>query len=136
MAQVTMTGNEYAELLHKEQQLTELLSMMRRERKVRIPEGAVHTYSVGEFPEVSEYPTWLKQHLVDDMVTWLRNLPEDEFIRWACTDNRYYDVMGRCLQSYGSGNHIVDLWERPGLRDLVKRVREEHLNREEDENRE
>lgn len=128
MAQVSMTGKEYADLLRQVEQGSELIRYLKAERKVKFTEDNIHTYSSGEFPGRRSYPEWLQDLLVRDMVDQLLHKSAEEFGLWATTDHHFYDTKTRELNSW-SQDATVDLLEvSPELKerwDLVKAEIEE-----------
>ena len=123
MAQVSMTGNEYAEMLRKIEQGAEIIRYLKAERKVKFTEDNILTYSSGEFPLNHTFPEWLQDMLVKDMVDQLLHMDADEFGLWATTDHHFYNTKTRELNSW-SQDATVDLLEvSPELKerwDLVK----------------
>lgn len=123
MAQVSMTGKEYADLLRQVEQGSELIRYLKAERKVKFTEDNIHTYSSGEFPSRMRYPEWLQDLLVRDMVDQLLHKSAEEFGLWSTTDHHFYDPKTRELNSW-SQDATVDLLEvSPELKerwDLVK----------------
>jgi len=123
MAQVSMTGKEYADLLRQVEQGSELIRYFKAERKVKFTEDNIHTYSSGEFSSKTRYPEWLQDLLVHDMVDQLLHKSAEEFGLWATTDHHFYDTRTRELNSW-SQDATVDLLEvSPELKerwDLVK----------------
>lgn len=123
MAQVSMTGKEYADLLRQVEQGSELIRYLKAERKVKFTEDNIHTYSSGEFSGRMRYPEWLQDLLVRDMVDQLLHKSAEEFGLWATTDHHFYNPKTRELNSW-SQDTTVDLLEvSPELKerwDLVK----------------
>ena len=123
MAQVAMTGKEYADLLRQVEQGSELIQYLKAERKVKFTEDNIHTYSSGEMPRAVRFPEWLQDLLVRDMVDQLLHKSAEEFSLWATTDHHFYDPKTRELNSW-SQDATVDLLEvSPELKerwDLVK----------------
>lgn len=123
MAQVSMTGKEYADMLRQIEQGAEILRYLKAERKVKFTEDNIHTYSSGEFPSTSKFPDWLHEMLVKDMVDQLLHMDADEFGLWATTDHHFYSPKQRDFGSWGL-EYGVDLLEvSPALKerwDLVK----------------
>ena len=60
---------------------------------------------------------------INHMATWLRDLPDDEFIRWVEAEARYLDRRDMTLNQFNYGEHCVDLWEHPKLCKLVEQVK-------------
>lgn len=95
MAQVTMTGVEYAELLTKERKLEELMDHLKADRKFSVPESSVHSYSTGEFERSSKFPMWAEYELLKDMEHQLVEMSEVEFARLVKADMTYYKPMDK-----------------------------------------
>lgn len=123
MAQVSMTGKEYADLLRQVEQGSGLIRYLKAERKVKFTEDSIHAYSSGEFPLNHTFPEWLQDMLVKDMVDQLLHMDADEFGLWATTDHHFYSPKSREFVRWGH-NESVDLLEAsPALKerwDLVK----------------
>lgn len=90
MAQVTMTGVEYAELLTKERKLEELMELLKADRKFSVPESSVYTYSAGEFGRSFKFPMWAEYELLKDMEHQLVEMSEVEFARLVKAGMSYY----------------------------------------------
>ena len=110
MAQVSMTGNEYAEMLREIAQGAEIIRHLMAERKVKFTKDNIHTYSSGGFPLSSTFPEWLQDMLVKDMVDQLLRKSAEEFGLWATTDHHFYDTKTRELNSWRRDT-AVDLLE-------------------------
>ena len=130
MAQVSMAGNEYAEMLMDIAKGAEIIRHIVAERKVKFTKDNIHTYRSGEFPLSSTFPEWLQDLLVRDMVDQLLRKSAEEFGLWATTDHHFYDTKTRDLNSW-SQDATVDLLEvSPELKerwDLVKAEIEEEI---------
>lgn len=125
MAQVSMTGNEYAEMCRKIDQGAEVIRHLKMERKITINEDNISTYSAGEFLNSPTYPEWLQEMLAQDMVQQLLKLPSEQFALWATTDHIHYNVKGRELDSW-SGSDKVNLLElSPELNERRELIRAE-----------
>ena len=110
MAQVTMTGNEYAEMLRKIEQGAEIIRFLKTERKVKFTEGNIRTYSSGKFPLSHTFPEWLQDILVKDMVDQLLHMDADEFGLWATTNHHFYHPKSREFDGWDHDEN-VDLLE-------------------------
>lgn len=123
MAQVSMTGKEYADMLRQIEQGADIIRYLKAERKVKFTEDNICTYSSGEFPLSHTFPEWLQDMLVKDMVDQLLHMDADEFGLWATTDHHFYSPKSREFDGWGH-NESVDLLEvSPALKerwDLVK----------------
>jgi hypothetical protein len=133
MAQVTMTGLEYIELMRKADQLEELINWFCKATQVRFPEDSIKSYTAGEFPEYVSLPKWLDEARINYMAGWLCDLPEDEFIRWIESGMRYLDLQEMSFARHNFGDHYVDLWEHPKLRKVVEMVQKNLNEDKEDE---
>lgn len=123
MAQVSMTGEEYAELLAKIEQGAEIIRFLKEERKVKFTEDNIHTYSAGEFSVKSKFPESIHELLVRDMVDQLLHMSAEEFGLWATTDHHFYSPKQQEFNCW-SQNYNVDILEcSPALKerwDLAK----------------
>lgn len=123
MAQVSMTGKEYEDLLQAKHQYEELIGFLKKERKIKFTEDNIHTYSSGEFPTAQKFPDAITEALTLDMVSQLLHMDADEFGLWATTDHHFYDVKGREMNSWAQNRNIDLLELSPSLKerwDLVK----------------
>jgi hypothetical protein len=125
MAQVSMTGNEYAEMLRKIEQGAEIIRYLKAERKVKFTEDNIRIYSSGEFPPSHTFPEWLQDTLVRDMVDQLLHMDADEFGLWATTDHHFYDVKGREMNSWVQDRNIDLLEVSPELNERRELIRAE-----------
>lgn len=133
MAQVTMSGSEYAAMLKKEEQLGEVMNYLCLRLQVRFPAKEEGSFSAWEFPETPAMPKWAQDWVVDYMAGWLRSLPEEEFFRWVDSGARYLDVRDLTLSKYCFNPQHVDLWEYPRLRDIVALAQGRNPQEEEEE---
>lgn len=123
MAQVSMTGNEYAEMLRKIEQGAEVIRFLKEERKIKFTEDNIRTYSCGEFPNYNKFPDWVNDMLLQDMANQLLHMPAEEFSLWATTEHHYYNPKGRDMNSWCADGNFDLLEVSPELKerwDLVK----------------
>ena len=110
MAQVTMNGLEYKDLMQKADQLHELINYLMGQRKFSCPEESVNTYSCGQWKNAAVLPPWLKDMYITALLSQLIALPHEELERIVKADCHYYSVENCSLYS----NHwrdSVDLLE-------------------------
>lgn len=123
MAQVTMTGKEYEDLLRVKHQYEDIIGFLEKERKVTFTPDNIGDYSAGDFHRSRVLPAAITDILVENMVEQLLDKSDEEFALWASTEHHYYDVHGCELNSW-SQDATVDLLEvNPELKerwDLVK----------------
>lgn len=110
MAQVTMNGIEYKDLMRKEDQLHELINYLMAQRKFSCPEGSVNTYSCGKWKNEAVMPLWLKDMYVTALLSQLIMKSPEELGRIVKADCHYYDVADCSLYS-NAWNDSVDLLE-------------------------
>ena len=106
MAQVTMNGIEYKDLLMKEAQLQELINYICSHHKFSFPEGSHGTWSCGQWKEPKQMPEWLEDMLITSMISQLIMMPKDEFRRVVETNCRYYNVKERTMSCEKWGGQI------------------------------
>lgn len=123
MAQVSMTGKEYEDLLQAKHQYEELIGFLKKERKIKFTEDNIHTYSSGEFTPSLKFPDTVQDLLAQDMVNQLLHMDADQFGLWTATDHHFYDVKGREMNSWAQDKNVDLLEFSPALKerwDLVK----------------
>lgn len=125
MAQVSMTGNEYAEMLRKIEQGAEIIRHLKMERRITLKEDNIRTYSAGEFPNSPTFPDWLQEMLAQDMVQQLLKLPSEQFALWAMSEHIYYNVKGRELASWTGSDRVNLLELSPELNERRELIRAE-----------
>lgn len=130
MAQVTMTGKEYADLLNAENRYLDLMSKLTNDRKVHFNNREDMSYWDGDWPDVQKYPNWALDFMYSSMESWLLNLPEDEFTRWVKKGNFVYDPVGKRFSSWETDNGI-DMRKYSSLIDKRCQVIENGFNSDE-----
>ena len=110
MAQVTMTGKEYEDLLWVKRQYEDLIGFLEKERKVTFTPDNIGSYSAGDFHRSRVLPAAITDILVENMVKQLLDKSDEEFALWASTEHHYYDVRGCELNSWSQEKN-VDLLE-------------------------
>ena len=110
MAQVTMTGKEYEDLLWVKRQYEDLIGFLEKERKVTFTPDNIGNYSAGDFRRSRVLPAAITDILVENMVEQLLDKSDEEFALWASTEHHYYDVRGCELNSWSQEKN-VDLLE-------------------------
>lgn len=92
MAQVTMDGLEYKDLMQKVDQLHELINYLMGQRKFSCPEESVDIFSCGSWTAESTMPRWLKNAYVTSLLSQLIGKSPEEFKRIVKADCHYYSV--------------------------------------------
>lgn len=110
MAQVTMNGLEYKDLMQKADQLHELINCLMAQRKFSCPEESVHTYSCGQWKNEAVLPPWLKDMYITALLSQLIVKSPEEFKRIVKADCHYYSVEDCSLNS-NRWRDAVDLLE-------------------------
>lgn len=110
MAQVTMNGIEYKDLMRKENQLHELINYLTAQRKFSCPEDSVSTYSCGQWKNEAVLPPWLKDMYITALLSQLIALPSEELERIVKADCHYYAIESCHLYS-NPWDDAVDLLE-------------------------
>jgi hypothetical protein len=134
MAQVTMTGNEYAEMLRKIEQGAEIIRLLKEERKIKFTEDNIRTYSAGEFPNRSKFPEGLQDLLVQDMVNQLLHMSAEEFSLWALTDCYFYNPKSRDMDSWLQDDKVNLLEISPELKERWDLARTEYHSGNKEDN--
>lgn len=110
MAQVTMNGIEYKDLMRKEDQLHELINYLTAQRRLTVPEDSVLTYACGTWKNEAVMPLWLKDMFVTALLSQLIMMSPEELGRIVKGNFHYYDVAGRNLYN-NAWDDAVDLLE-------------------------
>ena len=134
MAQVTMTGKEYADLLRQVEQGAEIIRFLKEERKIKFTEDNIRTYSAGEFPNRSKFPEELQDFLVQDMVQQLLHKQSEEFSLWALTDCHYYNPKSRDMTSWSQDDSFDLLEYSPALKERWDLARTEYHSGNKEDN--
>ena len=117
MAQVSMTGKEFEELLQHKSRFLELLAFLKEERKVRFTPESTHNYTSGAFPAPQKFPEFINELLTQDMVEQLLRKDPDEFEIWARTDHYYYSIKDRELNGWTQDRNVNLLEVAPALKE-------------------
>lgn len=117
MAQVSMTGKEFEELLQHKNRFLELLAFLKEERKVRFTPESTHNYTSGDFPSPQKFPGFINELLTQDMVEQLLRKDPDEFEIWARTDHYYYNIKDRELNGWTQDRNVNLLEIAPALKE-------------------
>lgn len=94
MAQVTMEGREYADMLKTGFERDDLLNIFKQAQRVSFTEESLRSYSAGEFKDM-EYPTWVQDALILDMEAQLNGKSDEEFALWVKSDKPVYRYKSR-----------------------------------------
>lgn len=133
MAQVTMSGIEYKDLMQKEDQLHELINYLMAQRKFSCPEDSVSTYSCGQWKNEAVMPQWLKNMYVTSLLSQLIMKSPEELKRLVKADCHYYSV-DDCSMYSNQWSDSVDLLEfNPQFRKIWEDLKKELEAEEEDE---
>lgn len=104
MAQVTMDGLEYKDLMQRMDRLNELINYLMGQRRFSCPEESDNRFSCGSWTAESTMPQWLKNMYVTSLLSQLIAKSPEEFKRIVKTDCHYYSVEDCSLYS----NHWSD----------------------------
>lgn len=110
MAQVTMTGVEFRNMLKMEEEREELINYLMSQRRFSCPEESVNTYSCGQWKNEAVLPPWLKDMYITALLSQLIALPHEELERIVKADCHYYAVENCYLYS-NPWDNAVDLLE-------------------------
>lgn len=115
MAQVTMSGNEFATMLRQERERDELLTTFISAQQIKFTEDNCRTYSVGETPKF-ELPKWVRNVLIEDMVMQLQAKDDKELALWFGSKFWYYKVFPGEFSQYDLGGAIDLVEYSPALK--------------------
>lgn len=133
MAQVTMSGIEFKDLMRKEDQLNELVNYLMAQRKFSCPEGSVNTYSCGQWKNEAVMPLWLKDMYVTALLSQLIMKSPEELSRIVKADCHYYAIESCSLYS-NQWDDSVDLLEySPQFKEIWENTKKALEAEEEDE---
>ena len=132
MAQVTMSGIEYKDLMQKEDQLHELINYLMAQRKFSCPEDSVSTYSCGQWKNEATMPQWLKNMYITSLLSQLIMKSPEELKRLVKADCHYYSV-DDCSMYSNQWSDSVDLLEfNPQFRKIWEDLKKDLEAEEED----
>lgn len=120
MAQVNMSGIEYAALLDADRKITNLLTQLKGDRHPRFTEESLKSFGVGEWRDTVHYPDWLTEELVADMAQWLLHLSETEFAVWIKSGMWFYNPWERNFYTTAWGAKARDM--RQAYEPLAARI--------------
>jgi hypothetical protein len=95
-----MSGKEYQELLNQKEMAAELIRHLKATQQVRFKQDKGNIFGSGEFAEITKFPDWLQELLIQDMVQQLLRLPAEEFEHWVATDQHLYSPKHHTFSTY------------------------------------
>lgn len=133
MAQVTMNGKEYEDLITARNKYYDLVERLVSERRVHFSSKNEASYWDGDWPSSEGFPDWMNDYLVSSMENWLLSLPKDEFTIWYNKGSFFYNPVDKRFTDWPNNDKAVNLVEHsPYIRERCEII-EKRQNEASDE---